>query len=74
MLNDAIKGVQSVDLTTLEPDQAGQWVVMSRSTRRVFAHGPKPTIQLLEEAKAHGCHDPILHKVMPFDRAFISAS
>jgi len=62
---------QNVDLTSLQPIHEGKWVVMSRSTRQVFAFNESPR-KALEEAKNLGCKDPILQKIMPFDKGFIS--
>jgi len=62
---------ENVDLTSLQPIHEGKWVVMSRSTRQVIAFDENPQ-KALERAKKLGCKDPILQKVMPFDKGFIS--
>lgn len=60
-----------IDLTALKPNDQGKWVVMSRRTRQVYASNSNPA-QALKKAKEAGCDDPVLHKVMPFDKGFIS--
>lgn len=62
---------KTVDLTHLEAKHQGKWVVMSEKTRKVYAYSDDPAIALKKAEKA-GCKNPILHKVMPFDKAFIS--
>ena len=62
--------LQPIDLThSLLPVHQGKWVVMSRESRKVFSYDDRPK-KALEKAVQAGCKDPILHKVLPFDKAF----
>ena len=63
---------ENVNLTALAPEYQGKWVVMSRETRKVFASNERPSEALIEEAQKRGCEDPILHKVLPFNKSFAS--
>lgn len=66
------KKEKQIDLTHLDPKYQGKWVVMSRKTKRVFVSAEAPTSDLIKKAEDLGCKDPIFHKVLPFDTAFVS--
>lgn len=61
----------AVDLTFFEPIHQGKWAVLSRETHQLYAYDESPKVAL-ERATKLGCTDPILHKVMPFDKGFMS--
>jgi hypothetical protein len=62
---------KTVDLMHLKPEHQGKWVIMSKKNRKIYAYSADPS-KAMRAAEEQGCSDPILHKVMPFDKAFIS--
>lgn len=67
-MNEELK---PLDLTHLSPDAQGKWVVLAEDTLSVVATAATPR-EALDQAKIKGCKNPLLHKVQPFDRGFIS--
>lgn len=68
LVNEQLK---PLDLTHLTPDMQGKWVVLEEDTLTVIATATTPK-EALELAQRKGCKSPVLHKVQPFDRGFIS--
>lgn len=65
------KELKPLDLTHLSPESQGKWVVLAEDTLSVVATAATPR-EALELAQMKGCKNPLLHKVQPFDRGFIS--
>ena len=57
-----------IDLTKVfKKSHVGKWVALSRN--RIVGVGSTPK-KAIEQARKGGYTDPVLHKVLPFDRAF----
>jgi len=62
-----------VDLTkVLKQSYVGKWVALSPDFKRVCAVGNTASEALAKAIKK--CDNPILHKVLPFDKAFAPVS
>ena len=59
-----------VDLTkVLKKSHVGKWVALSREEKEVVGVGATPK-KAIDQAHKNGCDDPVLHKVVAFNRAF----
>ncbi len=62
--------MEAIDLTKLLKPYENKWVALTKDEKKVICSG-KTAKKVYNEALSKGCKDPVLTKVLPFDKSFV---